>query len=452
MCGIVGVASNNKVSFATLELFKSLLLHDVVRGHHATGVASINTSKNEVGVTKEAIPSYEFLDKYELVDDCNIYIGHNRWATRGDKTRDDHAHPFTHGTITGVHNGSLRDQSLLDNHTDFEVDSDNLFNHLARRGIEDTAKNLDGAFAIVYYDESDRTLNFIRNSERPLYIAKLTNGSICWASESLMLEWLVDRSKTLSLAKHEGANALYLLPAGVHYKIAFSGFKMAEATKTKRDLHTAKPPAWMDQKGSWENRLHNAIKAINAFANKDSWFEVKVIGGSGSKRIFEYTNPNGEKWILHSYNTVTLGKRAWAKITGAYTATPTESDKSLINKNNMLYMCGTLSVTRPSGAVFTSNSTTEKPRGEARVVLANGRCTLDELRAYRSENKEICANCGKGIHKDWPASLFLLQHHDTEANEDFNYLSCSKTCHDSMVEFVAEIENDYQQSLEGVTL
>jgi hypothetical protein len=442
MCGIVGVASNNKVSFATLELFKSLLLHDVVRGHHATGVAAINTAENTVAITKEAIPSYEFLENYEIIDDCNIYIGHNRWATRGDKTKDEHAHPFTHGNITGVHNGSLRDQSLLDDHTDFEVDSDNLFNHLARNGLEDTAKNLNGAFAIVYYDESDRTLNLMRNSERPLFIARLNNGSIAWASESLMLEWLVDRSKTLSFKQKDGKSMIYSLEVGVHYKISFSGFKMTKQENTKHDLYTYTPPAWNTTEAPWEKKLFNAIKAINSFADKDSWFEVKVLGTVGAKKTLEYTHPNGSKFKMFTYAQTNLKSTAWVKITTAYLAGPNESDKDLINTNGMMYVAGTVSADRPQGAVFTSGSCT---RGEAKVILANGKCTLDELREYRLENKDQCANCGNRLNKVWPSQLHLLVHLDQEARETFHYLSCTPKCHNEMVQFCAEIDYGYSQ-------
>lgn len=449
MCGIVGVASNNKVSSATLELFKSLLLHDVVRGHHATGVAAINTAKNEVGITKEAIPSYEFLEKYEINDDCNIYIGHNRWATRGAKDDDENAHPFSHGHITGVHNGSLRDQSLLDNHTDFEVDSDNLFHHLSRRGIEHTAKNLDGAFAIVYYDADDRTLNFMRNSERPLFVAKLSNGSICWASESQMMEWLVCRSKSLSFKMHEGKAMIYSLAEGVHYKISFSGFKMKEQVNTKRDLFTRDYSSGRSYNTPWEAKLNSAIKTVNSFADKTSWFEVKVLSQLPNRKIVEYTSPQGTKWKFVSYTQENLGSTAWVKITSTYEALNNPSDKEISNLNNMIYMAGTVSKDRPAGAVFTSGYV---QRGQAKVVLANDKCSLDELREYRTENKEACSNCGSSMAKLWPASLYLLKHYDREAKETFHYLSCTEKCHTSMVEFVAEIENDYDQTLEGVCL
>lgn len=185
MCGIVGVASNGPMLPVMKDFFQSLLFHDVVRGHHATGVAAIDTQKQLLTVEKKAVASPQFLEIAEVQEnlfaykhDFNIYIGHNRWATSGAKDDDKNAHPFVHGDVVGVHNGSLRNQRLLDNHKDYVVDSDNLYHHLNANGLTDTLAETDGAFALVWYDREDSTLNFIRNSERPLCIAKLTNG--CW--------------------------------------------------------------------------------------------------------------------------------------------------------------------------------------------------------------------------------------------------------------------------------
>lgn len=213
MCGIVGVAMPGYLTPVMKDFFQSLLLHDVVRGHHATGVAAIDTLDRSVVVQKKAIASPLFLEDKEAMDalfapkhNFNVMIGHNRWATVGDKTKDENAHPFQHGHIVGVHNGSLRQQSLLDDHKNFAVDSDNLFYHMSKNGLDETIKKTNGAYCLVWFNTEDNTLNFIRNSERPLAIAKLTNGAYVWASEIGMLRWLIGRNKTLRVATYMDEN------------------------------------------------------------------------------------------------------------------------------------------------------------------------------------------------------------------------------------------------------
>lgn len=214
------------------EFFQSLLFHDVVRGAHATGVAAIDTLNRSLTVEKKAVSSPVFLGMEEQMDNLfhnkhnfNIYIGHNRYATQGDKSKDDNAHPFIHGDIVGVHNGTLRNQSLLDDHKDFVVDSDNLYHHLAKNGLADTIQKADGAYALVWYDRTDNSLNFIRNDERPLCIGKLTNGSWIWASEYQMLTWLVRRHKSLQFETYmeDGVKVqhVYNIKKNTHVKFKF---------------------------------------------------------------------------------------------------------------------------------------------------------------------------------------------------------------------------------------
>lgn len=237
MCGIVGVAGTGPASHQMKEFFCQLLHADVIRGHHATGVAAIDTINRSLVVEKKAIASPHFLEEKEIMENLfavkhnfNIYIGHNRWATSGAKDDDDNAHPFIHGDIVGVHNGSLRKQRRLDDHKDFVVDSDNLFYQLNKTGLDDTISKADGAYALVWYDRKDNSLNFIRNDERPMAIAKLSNGYWVWASEIGMLRWLVKRHKQLTFdsrteVQEGGASikydTIFNLEKGVHMKVAY---------------------------------------------------------------------------------------------------------------------------------------------------------------------------------------------------------------------------------------
>lgn len=313
MCGIVGVAGTGPASHQMKEFFAQLLLHDVIRGHHATGVAAIDTLSRDLTVEKKAIASPEFLQDKEVMDNLfahkhnfNIYIGHNRWATSGAKDADENAHPFIHGDIVGVHNGSLRKQSRLDDHKDFVVDSDNLFYQINKTGLDDTISKTDGAFALVWYDRKDNSLNFIRNDERPLAIAKLSNGYWVWASEIGMLRWLVKRHKALTFEstteEKDGTkikyDTIFNLEKGVHMKVCFKDKTRqydGEPEFIKKDLPTfpfetvysgnyygGSRKGWQDSRGT--NTTHTPTKfALTCQEHLDKF----MVGGKMSTTVLE---------------------------------------------------------------------------------------------------------------------------------------------------------------------
>ena len=194
MCGIVGVMG--VLSIPEEKAFKDLLHLDQLRGKHSTGVVAVD---NTGGVTtlKEAINAVIFLQWKpftSLMTKVNrILIGHNRYATAG-AINSVNAHPFTHGGVHGVHNGTLKNQSLLPNHKAYEVDSDNIYHAIETLGVKATVGKLHGAYALVWYDEDKATLNFLRNADRSLYYATTDCGDVFWASERGMLITALDRN------------------------------------------------------------------------------------------------------------------------------------------------------------------------------------------------------------------------------------------------------------------
>jgi hypothetical protein len=189
MCGIVGVAGD--IGGKEEGVFKRLLEIDTIRGPHSTGILGVDARGQSLVVKKVGTPweLYEYKQCDEIFRKrLTILLGHNRWATRG-KVISANAHPFEHDHIVGVHNGTLTQQSLLINHEKFEVDSDNIFHSISQVGVDETVKNLAGAFTLAWYDSEQETMNFIRNNQRPLFICMSENRkTIFWASESWMLE------------------------------------------------------------------------------------------------------------------------------------------------------------------------------------------------------------------------------------------------------------------------
>lgn len=196
MCGLVGIAGN--ITQKERKAMEDLLIMDQLRGFHSVGVVGVD-AKGSTEVIKRAVPVLDFLDMKSwgsfLNNHDKVLIGHNRWATKG-KVNTANAHPFQRGTIIGAHNGTLSNQSLLPDSKDFEVDSENIFHAIDQWGIDKTHKNLDGAYAMSWWDTATSRLNFVRNSRRTLFYAFNTAGTtLYWASEEYMLMAALSRNK-----------------------------------------------------------------------------------------------------------------------------------------------------------------------------------------------------------------------------------------------------------------
>jgi len=142
LCGLVGIAG--KIGLKEEKAFELLLMLDTIRGPHSTGVLLVNGSK-ACKVVKEIGTAWDFLASREYDVACagyhNVLMGHNRWATRG-KINARNAHPFEFPNIIGAHNGTLTTTYQLDDHYKFEVDSENIFHHMNKNGVEDTISKL----------------------------------------------------------------------------------------------------------------------------------------------------------------------------------------------------------------------------------------------------------------------------------------------------------------------
>lgn len=188
-----------------------MLQVDVIRGKDSTGVAIIKKKGYEVvkkvGVPQELLDSRKYQEKMKGAN--SILIGHNRWATVG-KTNSANAHPFDVGSIVGVHNGTLENKYEVDPKTEYDTDSEALYAHIQKHGIVPTISKLRGAWALVWWDEEVGSLNFLRNKERPMFLAyNKDHTTLYWASEAWML---------YGIAAREGIplDKVWELPVDVH--------------------------------------------------------------------------------------------------------------------------------------------------------------------------------------------------------------------------------------------
>lgn len=201
MCGLVGVISDQMI-MSDVKVFHQLLLADVMRGVHSTGYCAVEEKTGDAVVRKKAVPSYDFLDMSRMTDKMDTMqralLGHNRHATQGASGSSNNAHPFEHGDIVLMHNGSLSSRRGLAG-KGFAVDSEQIaYTFSVADDPKKIISELHGAFALVWYDKRDCCIRIVRNSQRPLWFAvdKSNHNSTTYyyASEKKMLEWVLERN------------------------------------------------------------------------------------------------------------------------------------------------------------------------------------------------------------------------------------------------------------------
>lgn len=206
MCGIVGILSNEGYLKADdrKNFFVQSLYTDALRGWDSTGYFLVPERENDdLIIMKRAYQAVDFLDLGSVQRHLRNFgayraaIGHNRAATIG-KVSHRTAHPFNHGDITLVHNGTLTTTLGLPDQNLFTVDSEVIAHSFNKESPEDIIPELQGAFALIWHNSKDGTISVVRNDERPLSFATIDNNkTVLLASEYKMLDWLASRNKML---------------------------------------------------------------------------------------------------------------------------------------------------------------------------------------------------------------------------------------------------------------
>jgi hypothetical protein len=207
MCGIHGYIGSvpfaaDKPSGAHVrDVVRDGFITGMVRGVHSAGLFAVpKNQEKEIPFLKRAYNGLDFVNAApvkDLLSDfalMNGYVGHVRWATKGDVHRDN-AHPFQHGPITMVHNGTiLNERSLGD--WGYGTDSEYICRSLAERpDPRDTIKLLNGPFVLVWHDRRTNKMYMTRNKERELAYSYVKDRNLLlFASEWPMLQWLAWRN------------------------------------------------------------------------------------------------------------------------------------------------------------------------------------------------------------------------------------------------------------------
>lgn len=254
MCGIIGVAGELTVQHE--KLVRSLLILDSLRGEDSTGIAVIGKQDPRVKIAKQVGDPFQLFD-HKSYDKAfagfqRAIIGHNRYATTGVVNRNN-AHPFEHETLVGVHNGTLTTKHLLADPSHYQVDSDNLFHHIDKHGLKDALPKMGGAWALVWWNKDDSTLNFLRNKERPLFLTfSKDQKQIFWASEHWML--------SAALNKHGMAyDPIEMVPEDLHISFYIDDKGVLGKPIARRAASSYVAPVYQKQ-ANWSN--NNPVQTV----------------------------------------------------------------------------------------------------------------------------------------------------------------------------------------------
>lgn len=183
MCGLVGIISSLPLTAAHVTQFKKLLILDQIRGKDSVGI--ISEKPTGIEYEKSVIDPVSFLEHRRvgpLLTGARALVGHNRAATKGGVSTNN-AHPFHHGGVTLVHNGTLTTNAVTTPY--FTVDSESICYALSQvepENAKDVLEKLEGAYALIWYDERDSSWNIAKNDERPLHWMRSESGNTYWVS------------------------------------------------------------------------------------------------------------------------------------------------------------------------------------------------------------------------------------------------------------------------------
>jgi len=190
MCGIVAYKGQNNANSVVIEALKRL----EYRGYDSWGIAWPKDGK--IRIIKKTGKIGEAVNLPET--GSNLAIAHTRWATHGS-VEEKNAHPLlsNNRNLAVVHNGIIENSAHLrefllsrgfrfDSDTDSEVIPNLIEFYLSqnknfREAFSDTLSRLEGAYAIVAFDNTEKMFAFARRGS-PLCIG-LNDNEIFVASD-----------------------------------------------------------------------------------------------------------------------------------------------------------------------------------------------------------------------------------------------------------------------------
>lgn len=258
MCGISGAISLRPHGLASGDVYvwQSMMMMTTVRGVDGTGWFSrVPTDGKDAAIyVKSPDPAtLVVLDQNRLrttVAQRQFVVGHCRAATVGT-VRKETAHPFSHGAVIGVHNGTLRSpawslKEWIGNYK-FVSDSDALYKALSLVDPDEAVEVLGrdmGSYSLVWYDSRICALRFARNSARPMTFFKEADHTWWFSSEGGILAAALARRRGETSPLDHTAIAPWQSKLNTLLTIPLNEPENASVVPIPRTYsHTYKPPA-----------------------------------------------------------------------------------------------------------------------------------------------------------------------------------------------------------------
>ena len=194
MCGHVGVAG--VITRNEMDAVKDLMIFTAIRGKDSFGASVMTDDGPKSLTTVKAVGSpFHWLEHkaaQNLMDKTSkrLFLGHCRAATVG-QVNTANAHPFDLEHIVGAHNGTIPypSRSRLTKASDYGTDSEALLRMIDQTSVTEAIKEIEGAWALVWYDKRTNEINFLRNKERTFYYTFTKDRSaLFWCSEAGIME------------------------------------------------------------------------------------------------------------------------------------------------------------------------------------------------------------------------------------------------------------------------
>lgn len=437
MCGLVGLYTTLPQGFTSFDKdeFRSLLILDSLRGIDSTGCFGVSRFENNNIDIVKSIGSPYTLFQYDqnskfstrIVSEYSVVAGHNRFATYGEVNAIN-AHPFQEDNITLMHNGTISNfKALNKKYPDIRVDSQVVAKMFSTEGIEETIQQLYGAFAFVWFDSEDKSLNFLRNFERPLYLAKYQSNQMAWASENATLIWHGARHKyTLDIEE---------LPTMRQFK-----FHMGEINPEITEI-------------KYKTKTYSMPYNSTNYENDEDYYSSRVLSVKGkltgiSLALGDVINFELDDWTETSkeWHTITGYSKDFPEIvlTGAYKGPPEDLlDAELVSGtvSYISYIRANPPRTGVKWKVSLSNISPIEKKIEGQgdwIVLADD----SHVRSFRfhqilKENNHKCGWCNTTIIVGAQYHNHAIFSHEVKDKPNVESILCSK-CTDDFLCFPSE--------------
>jgi glucosamine 6-phosphate synthetase-like amidotransferase/phosphosugar isomerase protein len=214
MCGIAGYSVSPSSTVDRTRAAQALLAAIAERGADAVGYA-FRSPGSPASVHKQRSGASAVLDRITIPTDAGQVLLHVRDYTKGHPRIKANNHPVRHGTVVGVHNGTiLNDDDLMARHgferaePEMTVDSEVIFATAEATGSSARAfEEFRGSMAAAWLDETYPELLYLaRGVGRPLWVGT-TRRELFFASTESALE-IAEHYTGIRLRKRE-------LPEGI---------------------------------------------------------------------------------------------------------------------------------------------------------------------------------------------------------------------------------------------